>query len=376
MNFASDNCAGVAPEILAPIAASSRVNAPADRADAYSTRAAAMLSDLFHTEGRGVPRRHRHRRNALSLAALTAPWQAVFCHEEAHVIDDECGAPEFFTGGAKVVGVPGVDGKMPPATLVETLARYPRGQAKTSQPGALSLSRRPRPGRPTPDEIAAPPATLAPQGGGRIWTARASPMRSFPTATRRRNSPGAPASTCCRSERPRTARSPARRWSSSIPRRPPPCLSAQAGRAHVVEGALPWRADGGLSDGRPVARSRRARQRRRQAARRRLVGRARLRSPGRPRPTRSSSSRPTQRSRPGARPGPSSIPGRRAAQRRTGAGRRRDAGAPGDVVRDRGWRDRRARRACGRAAPTPRSAGQRKGASGRTPPASGPISSP
>jgi threonine aldolase len=78
--------------------------------------------------------------NALSLAALATPWQAVFCHEEAHVIDDECGAPEFFTGGAKVVGVPGVDGKIQPTALVDTLARYPRGQAKTSQPGALSLS--------------------------------------------------------------------------------------------------------------------------------------------------------------------------------------------------------------------------------------------
>ncbi len=61
-------------------------------------------------------------------------------HEESHVHDDECGAPEFFAAGAKLVGIPGLAGKMTPEVFGETLARYPRGLVKASQPGALSLS--------------------------------------------------------------------------------------------------------------------------------------------------------------------------------------------------------------------------------------------
>ena len=140
MNFASDNGAGVAPEILEAILASSKVNAPAYGADAYSTRAQAKLSEIFETEvavflvatGTGA--------NALALAALAKPWEAVFCHEEAHVQEDECGAPEFFTGGAKLVGIPGEGGKISPGALSATLDRFPRGLVKSSQPGALSLS--------------------------------------------------------------------------------------------------------------------------------------------------------------------------------------------------------------------------------------------
>ena len=64
----------------------------------------------------------------------------MFCHEEAHIHDDECGAPEFFTGGAKLVGIAGEGGKITPHGLRETLERFPRGLVKSSQPGALSLS--------------------------------------------------------------------------------------------------------------------------------------------------------------------------------------------------------------------------------------------
>ncbi len=140
MDFASDNGAGVAPEILEAIAQSSRLRAPAYGADDFSARAAKRLADVFETEvdvflvatGTGA--------NALALSALARPWEAVFCHDEAHVHDDECGAPEFFTGGAKLVGIAGEGGKVAADPLRETLARFPRGLVKSSQPGALSLS--------------------------------------------------------------------------------------------------------------------------------------------------------------------------------------------------------------------------------------------
>jgi threonine aldolase len=156
MNFASDNGAGAATPILEAIVAASRVNAPAYGADVFTARAEARVSEIFERKAAVFLVATGTGANALSLAALAAPWQAVFCHEEAHVIDDECGAPEFFTGGAKVVGVSGRDGKIQPAALAETLARYPRGQAKTSQPGALSLSQATEAGTAyKPDEIAA-----------------------------------------------------------------------------------------------------------------------------------------------------------------------------------------------------------------------------
>src|SRR5271165_6009236 len=121
MNFASDNGAGVAPEILEAIAASSRVNAPAYGADDYTARAASMLREVFETPVEVVLVATGTAANALALFALARPWEAVFCHEEAHIHDDECGAPEFFTGGAKLVGIAGDGGKITPRGLREAL---------------------------------------------------------------------------------------------------------------------------------------------------------------------------------------------------------------------------------------------------------------
>ncbi len=140
MNFASDNGAGVAPPILAAIAAASQGAAAAYGADPWSQRAVARLAELFETDLAAFLVPTGTAANALALSALARPWEAVFCHEESHVHDDECGAPEFFTGGAKLVGIPGYDGKITPDALRETLARFPRGLVKSCQPAALTLS--------------------------------------------------------------------------------------------------------------------------------------------------------------------------------------------------------------------------------------------
>jgi len=140
MDFASDNGARVAPEILDAIVASSRVNAPAYGADDYTARAQARLGEVFETEVAAFLVATGTAANALALSALVKPWDAVFCHEEAHIHDDECGAPELFTGGAKLVGIAGDGGKITPEGLSETIERFPRGLVKSSQPGALSLS--------------------------------------------------------------------------------------------------------------------------------------------------------------------------------------------------------------------------------------------
>ena len=140
MNFASDNGAGVAPDILEAIAASCRVNAPAYGADDYTRRAEASLAEVFEKKVAAFLVPTGTAANALALSALAKPWEAIFCHEEAHIHDDECGAPEFYSGGAKLVGIPGEGGKVTASALAETLARFPRGLVKSCQPGALSLS--------------------------------------------------------------------------------------------------------------------------------------------------------------------------------------------------------------------------------------------
>jgi threonine aldolase len=140
LNFASDNAAGAAPEILAAVAAASRGSAAAYGADPWSQRAVAKLAEIFEADLAAFLAPTGTAANALALSALARPWEAVFCHEESHVHDDECGAPEFFTGGAKLVGIPGYSGKITPEALRETLARFPRGLVKSSQPAALTLS--------------------------------------------------------------------------------------------------------------------------------------------------------------------------------------------------------------------------------------------
>ena len=140
MNFASDNGAGVAPEILAAITAASHGVAAAYGADPWSQRACAGLAEVFETDVSAFLVASGTAANALALSALARPWEAVFCHEESHVHDDECGAPEFFTGGAKLVGIAGFDGKITPDGFSETLARFPRGLVKSPQPAALTLS--------------------------------------------------------------------------------------------------------------------------------------------------------------------------------------------------------------------------------------------
>ncbi|MGO8799821.1 MAG: threonine aldolase family protein [Roseiarcus sp.] len=140
MNFASDNASGVAPAILDAIVAANAGSAAAYGADAHTQRAQAALSEAFERPVAAFLVSTGTAANALALAALTPPWSAIFCHEESHIHDDECGAPEFFTGGAKLVGIAGEGGKITPEALREAIGRFPRGLVKSVQPGALSLS--------------------------------------------------------------------------------------------------------------------------------------------------------------------------------------------------------------------------------------------
>jgi threonine aldolase len=78
--------------------------------------------------------------NALALAHLTPPWGAVLCHAEAHIAVDECGAPEFYGGGIKLIGLAGAGGKIVPATLWRALTEGQWGGPHHVSPAVLSLS--------------------------------------------------------------------------------------------------------------------------------------------------------------------------------------------------------------------------------------------
>ena len=140
MNFTSDNIAGASPEILRAIVEGNAGVAAPYGMDPWTAEAEGRLSAVFEREVASVLVATGTGSNALALAALAPPGTAVFCHLEAHVIEDECGAPEFFTGGGKLVGIPGEGGKITPAGLEAALARFPRGIVRQVQPAALSLS--------------------------------------------------------------------------------------------------------------------------------------------------------------------------------------------------------------------------------------------
>lgn len=140
MNFASDNTGGIAPEIMAAIAATNHGNASSYGADALTQKLEAHLAALFETELKVFPVVTGTAANALALAMLTPPWGAIYCHADAHIHNDECGAPEFFTLGAKLLPLPGSQGRLVPETLAAALKHAGNGRLNQVQPRVLSLT--------------------------------------------------------------------------------------------------------------------------------------------------------------------------------------------------------------------------------------------
>jgi threonine aldolase len=140
MNFASDNAAAVAPEILAAIAAANEGSALAYGNDAVTRRVEQRFAELFEHEVAVFLVPTGTAANALAIAHLAPPWGAVLCHAEAHVATDECGAPEFFGGGIKLIGLPGEACKVAPATLKAALTEGQWGGPHHVSPAVLSLS--------------------------------------------------------------------------------------------------------------------------------------------------------------------------------------------------------------------------------------------
>ncbi|HJQ18271.1 MAG TPA: beta-eliminating lyase-related protein [Bradyrhizobium sp.] len=138
MRFFSDNAASACPEVLASLAAANAIDTAYD-GDALSARLDAAFSTLFETEVAALWISTGTAANALALASLCPSFGSVICHREAHIQNDECGAPEFFTQGAKLLLVDGQGAKLAPEAIEAALAGV-RKDVHQMQPAAVSIT--------------------------------------------------------------------------------------------------------------------------------------------------------------------------------------------------------------------------------------------
>lgn len=165
MQFASDNCGPAHPGIVQALAAANTGHAPSYGGDDLMARVRARLRELFeapeaavHLVATGTAA------NALALSTLAQPWQTVFCTPLAHIQTDECNAPEFYTGGAKLTLV-GEDDKMTPEALTRAIESWALGDVHVSQRGPVTLTQVTEMGRVYGrDELAAITAVAAGHG--------------------------------------------------------------------------------------------------------------------------------------------------------------------------------------------------------------------
>jgi threonine aldolase len=156
MNFLSDNAYGAWPEIVEAVAAAATGPVPSYGADLLTAKISERLERIFSHRIMSFPVISGTAANALALATLCPLHGAVFCHAEAHIAVDECGAPEFFSHGAKLIGIEGAHGKLTPAALATALSHQLKGFVHHAQPAVLSLTQSTELGTVyTPDEIAA-----------------------------------------------------------------------------------------------------------------------------------------------------------------------------------------------------------------------------
>jgi threonine aldolase len=136
--FASDNYAGVCPEAWAAMQEANAGHARAYGDDPWTQRASDLIRELFETQCEVFFVFNGTAANSLSLASLCQSYHSILCHELAHVETDECGAPEFFSNGTKVLLLPGENGKVRPEAVEHMVRR--RTDVHFPKPRALTLT--------------------------------------------------------------------------------------------------------------------------------------------------------------------------------------------------------------------------------------------
>jgi threonine aldolase len=140
LNFRSDNESPAAPAILAALQEANAGTAWAYAKDQWSNRLDQAFSDLFATQTTVIPVSTGTVANSIALASVTPAWGSVYCHRNAHILNDESGAPEFFGNGLRLVPVDGPDGKFS-AQSMDSLVHSNQGFGVHSYlPSAVSIT--------------------------------------------------------------------------------------------------------------------------------------------------------------------------------------------------------------------------------------------
>ena len=140
LNFRSDNESPAAPAVLAALQEANLGTARAYAEDPWSVRLDEAFSDLFATPTTVIPLSTGTVANSIALAAVSPPWGAVYCHRNAHILNDESGAPEFFGNGLRLVPVDGQEGRFS-AEAMDSLIDANQGHGVHSYaPAAVSIT--------------------------------------------------------------------------------------------------------------------------------------------------------------------------------------------------------------------------------------------
>ena len=138
VKFASDNVAGACPEVLEALLKANEGDSATYGNDDYSKSLQKKFSEIFEKEVIVYPIASGTAANALALATMTPVFGNIYCHKLAHINTDECGAPEFYTGGAKLIPLVGADGKIVPEELEQNISGV--GIVHHTQPSSVSIT--------------------------------------------------------------------------------------------------------------------------------------------------------------------------------------------------------------------------------------------
>ncbi len=141
MYFASDNSAPAAPEVMTAMTKANEGYATSYGSDEIMDRVTAQIRDSFEAPDAAVYLVSTGTTaNALALSMLAAPWQTILCHRQSHIEEDECGAPEFYTGGAKLTLLDGPNAKIDPAQFAQVAEKTGIHGVHNIQRGAVSIT--------------------------------------------------------------------------------------------------------------------------------------------------------------------------------------------------------------------------------------------
>jgi threonine aldolase len=150
--FASDNYAGICPEAFQAMEAANQDFVSSYGDDLWTERACESIRQVFETDCQVFFVFNGTAANSLALASLCRSYHSVICHELAHVETDECGAPEFFSNGTKILHVHGPEGKLDLTAVERAITR--RSDIHYPRPKVLSLTQATEVGTVyTPDEV-------------------------------------------------------------------------------------------------------------------------------------------------------------------------------------------------------------------------------